>query len=128
MMALPLARSSKEGGSGPGAFVTMVTQAQLPQHILITSAEDFKQQGAGASPHAVATLYAELQETKGVVLGRVDVVGASEFSKDTAARFVEELAGMYLADDRFDHVLKFNKQPDRFDFGAVCALFGCQLQ
>jgi hypothetical protein len=124
MMALPLLRSLQDGGEGDAAFVTLVTQFLPPQHILITSAADFQAFGTSASPHALLTLYRELVVTKGIILGRIDVVGGAVLTKEVARTFVELLASMYLQDERFEHVRQFNSQPQTFEFDAVLALFG----
>lgn len=127
MMALPLPKSEAEGGQGRGAFVTLVTQSMPPQHVLITTAADFQASGASAQPHAVLTMYDELIERKGIVLGRVDVVSRGVLTKRSAKTFVVSLAEMYLADERYAHVRRFNAEPDKFYFSAVLALFGCRL-
>ena len=127
MMALPLPRSEVEGGSGAGAFVTMVTQFLGPQHLLITSAIDYQQAGASAAPHAIVTFYRELADSKQIVLGRVDIIGGTVLAKESARKFAVSLAEMYLADERYEHVRRFNKEPGSFDFNAVLALFGCRL-
>jgi hypothetical protein len=74
-----------------------------------------------------STTYKALAESKGIVLGRVDVVGGAVLAKSSARQFVVSLAEMYLADDRFVHVKAFNREPAKFDFSAVLALFGCRL-
>ena len=127
MMALPLPKSEAEGGEGRGAFVTLVTQSMPPQHVLITTAADFQASGPSAQPHAVLTMYNELAESKGLVLGRVDVVSRGVVDKESVRTFTVALAEMYLVDERYAHVQRFNGEPDTFDYSAVLALFGCRL-
>lgn len=120
----PLARTVDDGATHDGAFVTMFSQFQAPQHVLITTVPDYQQHGPGAKPHAVVTVYRELAEGKGIVLARVDVVSRAVLDKSSAQTLVLALAEMYLRDDRFGVVQKFNEQPAAFDFDALLDFAG----
>jgi hypothetical protein len=122
MMVVPLEVSRAEGATQQGAFVTFVSQAQLPQHILFTPLHQFQQQAGHVAPQGLATVYRELSPDKGIVLGRMDVSGL--LSKGSAALLVERVASMYLRDERFVHTQTFNRNPGAFQFGKVLDLFG----
>jgi hypothetical protein len=122
MMVIPVDVSRAEGATQEGAFVTFVSQAQPPQHILFTSLHQF-QQAQDAAPHGLGTIYQELAHEKGIVLGRMDV-SAGLLSKASATLLVERLASLYLREERFVLPQTFNSKPEAFKFGAVLEVFG----
>lgn len=83
MLVWPLRKEVPSGGSSSGegekekekesGLVVLLSQAQLP-HVLFTTVDEFRALGPDAPAHVVLTHYAELAESKGVVLWRADVV------------------------------------------------------
>jgi ATP synthase mitochondrial F1 complex assembly factor 1 len=105
------------------AFVTFVAQAQLPQHILITSVADYRQHGASAAPHLVVTLYTELAASKGLVMLTADIVSHVMLTKGDGARLVERFLQLYSKKEWYALVKQFNEAPNEFDFNEVLSLW-----
>jgi ATP synthase mitochondrial F1 complex assembly factor 1 len=126
MMVIPLPKVLENGAtSAHGAFVTFLSQAQLPQHLLITSLADYQSHGPSAAPHLVVTVFSELAGSKDLVLLRGDIVSPVMITgKADASCLLDRFLALYCTSDWFDHfVLTFNKSPSRFEFDNLVALW-----
>mmetsp|Transcript_8609 Transcript_8609/g.21759 ORF Transcript_8609/g.21759 Transcript_8609/m.21759 type:complete len:244 (-) Transcript_8609:252-983(-) len=99
-----------------GAFFNMIAQCQVP-HVLCTSVEEYRSLGANAPAHVTVTHYTELQDSKGVVLGRADITSNSgDVSPYEARTLLSLLHSYYLGATGYLKVHTFNHQPDAFSF------------
>eukprot|EP00193_Tetraselmis_chui_P003758 CAMPEP_0177757874 /NCGR_PEP_ID=MMETSP0491_2-20121128/3874_1 /TAXON_ID=63592 /ORGANISM="Tetraselmis chuii, Strain PLY429" /LENGTH=260 /DNA_ID=CAMNT_0019273551 /DNA_START=61 /DNA_END=843 /DNA_ORIENTATION=- len=114
LFVLPIIKSG-------GAFFNVLTQCQVP-FVLCTSLEEFRSMGPNAPTHVTVTHYTELQESKGVVLGRADVTSASgDVSVFEANTLVSLLQSYYLEATGYLKVHTFNHDPEAFKFEEVLA-------
>eukprot|EP00270_Netrium_digitus_P011846 TRINITY_DN3787_c1_g1_i1.p2 TRINITY_DN3787_c1_g1~~TRINITY_DN3787_c1_g1_i1.p2 ORF type:complete len:112 (+),score=23.29 TRINITY_DN3787_c1_g1_i1:365-700(+) len=96
---------------------------QMP-YILFTGLEDFKVRGANAAPYFTVAHYTDLQQSKGLVLIRGDVVLTSRTTDDEARNLLKNAHEFYLDDRKFRFVTAFNREQDHFDFRALLREMG----
>lgn len=99
-------------------------QAQLPQHLLLTTVEDFQARGADASCQFMVTFYPELAASKDVVLARGDILNRALLEFEEAQALLPAMCDLYLNDGAYAHVRAFNHSPATFVFDDVLDHFG----
>jgi hypothetical protein len=63
-----------------GSFQTLLLQWQLPNRLLFTTLDEFKQWGPQAPPHLTVQLFEDLKGSHGIVLARGDLVNSQLIS------------------------------------------------
>lgn len=96
-------------------FFNMLCQFQQ-SCFLVTYLEAFKADPSAAPPCVAVSLYDDLLEQKELALVRADVINMLD--KKESQLLLKQLLASYQDDELFDHVNKFNNQPDKFDFEA----------
>ncbi|KAG2507449.1 hypothetical protein JM16_008871 [Phytophthora kernoviae] len=92
-------------------------QCQFQQScFLVTYLEAFKEDPSAAPPCVAVTLYDNLLEKKELALVRADVINMLD--KKESQLLLQQLLISYQNDKLYDHVNKFNNQPEQFDFEA----------
>ncbi|KAG7395756.1 ATP synthase mitochondrial F1 complex assembly factor 1 [Phytophthora boehmeriae] len=96
-------------------FFNMLCQFQQ-SCFLVTYLEAFKEDPSAAPPCVAVTLYDNLLEKKELALVRADVINMLD--KKESELLLQQLLASYQDDKLYDHVNKFNNQPEQFDFEA----------
>lgn len=116
---LPLHKEKSEPeGDDENCFLTMVAQAQMPQHVLLTPLLAYQQSQGNAVPHVVVTFYQELSPSKGICLMRVDILDGQVVSKNESMRLVSDLVNCYTHLPLYGHVNAMNRSSSDFDYDA----------
>ncbi|KAG7377973.1 ATP synthase mitochondrial F1 complex assembly factor 1 [Phytophthora pseudosyringae] len=100
-------------------FFNMLCQFQQ-SCFLVTSLEAFKENPGAAPPCVAVSLYDDLLARKELALVRADVINMLD--KKEAQLLLQQLLASYQDDTLYEHVHKFNNQPEQFDFEAYRAL------
>ncbi|RLN05665.1 hypothetical protein BBJ28_00014503 [Nothophytophthora sp. Chile5] len=96
-------------------FFNMLCQFQQTC-FLVTYLEAFKENPGAAPPCVAVSLYDDLLEKKELALVRADVINMLD--KTESQTLLDQLLVSYRDDQLYDHVDKFNNQPEQFDFEA----------
>ena len=111
MFMLPIKREN-------GHFM-LVSQSQ-DHSLLFTSMENYKAKQIFADPMFIFTFFEELQDTKGLVLGRGDIIHA-QLTRSEAGDLMKNFLMYYLTSDLYeDFVQPFNFDSTRFDYNKYC--------
>lgn len=111
MFMLPVRR---EGGH------FMVISQNQDNSLLFTSLEHFKSKEIFAQPMFIFTFFEELLQTKGIVLGRGDIIH-NQISREEAKELMKTFFMYYLTADLYeDFVQTFNLDSSRFDYKKFC--------
>jgi hypothetical protein len=112
---MPLHKEIQDSDAVEGCFLTMVAQAQMPQHVLLTPLLAYQEHQGNAVPHVVATFYQELAPSKGICLIRVDVLDGQLVGKNECVRLIYDLVKCYTQADLYEHVMTINHDSARFN-------------
>ncbi|OWZ03917.1 putative mitochondrial protein [Phytophthora megakarya] len=96
-------------------FFNMLCQFQQ-SCFLVTYLEAFKENPSAAPPCVAVSLYDDLLDKKELTLVRADVINMLD--KKETQLLLKQLLASYQDDKLYEHVDKFNNQPDQFDFEA----------
>jgi ATP synthase F1 complex assembly factor 1 len=111
MFMLPIKRQ--------GGHFMLISQSQ-DNSLLFTSLENYKAKQIFADPMFIFTFFEELQSTKGLVLGRGDILHG-QISREEARDLIKNFFMYYLTSDLYeDFVQTFNYDSSRFDYGKFC--------
>ncbi|KAH7467193.1 hypothetical protein KRP22_013005 [Phytophthora ramorum] len=94
-------------------FFNMLCQFQQ-SCFLITYLEAFKENPSAAPPCVAVSLYDDLLAEKELALVRADVINMLD--KKESQLLLNQMLASYQDDKLYEHVDKFNNQPDKFDF------------
>lgn len=116
MAVLPVHKEPAGTQGSRQCFLSMLCQAQLPKHVLITPLASFQQHGSDARPSVIVTMYEELLASKSIVLGRADILDGSVMSKPEAIKMIDDLLLCYMDDALYHHIILLNQPSNDFDF------------
>jgi ATP synthase F1 complex assembly factor 1 len=111
MFMLPIKRD--------GGHFMLISQTQ-DNSILFTSLENYKAKQIFADPIFIFTFFEELMNTKGLVLGRGDIIHG-QVTRHEARDLLKTMFMYYLTPDLYeDFVQTFNFDSTRFDYKKYC--------
>ena len=116
MAVLPVHKAPVPNQLSENCFMSMLCQAQMPKHILITGLASFQQFGADAHPSIVVTFYDEMVHSKHIVLGRADILDCGLLTKAEAGKLLHDLVLCYTNDELYQQIAFLNQSSPQFNF------------
>lgn len=95
-------------------FFNLVSQFQNPRHFLLCLLDDYQQNPSSANPLLTVSVFDDLHDSHGLGLLRGDVINKGINSQE-ANKVIQNLFDVYVDDEEFESVRRFNKEPDKFD-------------
>ena len=111
MFILPVKRES-------GHFM-MISQTQ-DNSLLFTSLENFQRNQIFSNPYFIFTTFEELKDTKGIILGRGDIIDG-HLTREEAKELMKNFLMFHMNGDLYQqYVLPFNFDSQKFDYKKFC--------